>query len=616
MSARRIAAGALPWSLLIYLAPPWCLAQQPRLADGPIRGGYLDVRDTALAEPAARSGLNTLLVKFPRLRPPPDTRAQEQIEYWSGQCRRLGLDLWVCFHVLGAHETGWLSEYRRYVDKTGRLQSHTPCPADPGFWRESVYNRLMGLAQLSRQYPITGVILDLEMYAADFSIYYDVCYCGECVARTLRAAGRDVSPPYPDSRAEWLTGLGLLEVHRQQVHEAVRRLAEQARAAVEQVAPDLRLGGLCLDLKTPVVEAMLAGLGREGHPAYAFSESTYHAGYDPQVDRIKQRIRDLKANAVLVCGLWQNKFTPAALSAHLYFCARNSGGYWIYTLEDFGAGRQWSLPAPPEQYWAAYRQANDELDRLAADPSYQTSLKIEPFVLPPTPLTTAGVKRFHLRPWLEPTDQPVPPVQLRKQNTLYFYARAGQRVRLSLTLIQFGPYHDGGQYLLVPPVGQAELRGDLLETGRAVELEYRAKQTGVHALVLGSGDNAIRVEGRQPYAIAAEPDAPARFLIVIPTLYVLARPGQRHVILKLETPGEGERVKAVISTGGKVCHELIVPGPQTALIPIEPTSEDRVVEIQIFRVPGVVMEDFSIAVLDGAYPLVAPTREGLLSAGQ
>ncbi len=577
-----------------------------------IRGGWLDAGDIRVVEPAAQAGIDTLLVTFFRLKPPLSGAQREQLVQWATTCRQHGIDFWPTFGYFSVFEPGWVRPYRQYVNGNGVRARHTPCPLDADFWRRTVEARCLLLAELSRQYPITGIVLDAEMYGADKPAFVDVCYCGDCVARTLQEAGRDPSPPYPDARRQWLTDIGLLEPHFAMARRSMQQLADQTRARVGEIAPDLLLGALAVDMPQPVAEGLLLGFGRPARPVYDFSESTYVPGYTNYVPQAQARMERLGAYVRMVCGVWQTKFLARTLPAHLYECARNSAGHWIYTLEDFNKPDSCPLPGNAADYWAAIRRANDELDQLARDPNYQTSLTIEPFVLPPKPVTARGVARLDLVPLAPPTGQPVPPAQLRNSNILYVYGVAGRRVTLSLRLVSIANIRDGGQYLVISPDGRALTRGDLLEFDQPVDVELPGEQTGLYALVLGAGDNVVRVEGHQPYAITASPTSPARLFIVIPTLYLLAKPGQREVMLQMGVGGEAERVRAVVTQNDQVRFDGVLTDMRKVAVPIDPAAGQRILKIDVQRVPGAVRESFSVAVLSGAYPFVAVSPEGLL----
>jgi hypothetical protein len=585
-----------------------------RLFDQPgyrMRGGYLSVNDIQLVAPASEAGLNTLLVGGLKLKPVPDAAARDSLMQWANLCRSHSLALWLSLDYFGAYESVWAGPYRQYVDGEGEQAKHTPCPLDEDYWQRAITQRYRWLAELSGQVPITGLILDPEMYAADKGGFFHVCYCGDCVARTLRAAGRDATPPYPTARRRWLESLGLIETHSQQAREAMRALTERTRAQVEQVAPHLLFGVFGGDEWQPLMEGALLGLGRSDKPVLAFSEATYIAGYSPNVDAIQQRLARLGAHARLTCGVWQSKFPARLLAAHYYECAAHSAGYWVYTLETFSRPDYTPLPSKAADYWAAIRQADVELDRLLRDPHYQTSLKIKPFINSPTPVSSRNVGRYRVVPLVPIVEQVVPPARFRSTNIFYLYATAGDRVSFPLKLL-VGTARDAGQYLLVSPDGRELTRADLLQPDTSVEVAFRAEQTGLYALVVGAGNSSVQIEPRRPYAVAAGRTSPAQLYIGIPALYVLAEPGQRQVTFQMGPHGEAERVRVVVTQADQVRYDGVLADTRIVTVPIDPEPAPRILKLDIQRVPGAVRENFSLAVTSGAYPFVAASADGLL----
>jgi hypothetical protein len=606
---------------VLLLAVPLALAQNRPASTAPgqaydqpsyrMRGGYLSVSDIGLVAPAADVGFNTLLLGHINLRPEPQALPRDQIVRWANACRDHGLALWITVVYFGELETIWAEPYRRYVSGEGVRAKRTPCPLDEDYWERAVTQRYAWLAELSRRAPFAGLALDPEMYAADKGGFFNVCYCGECVARTLRAAGRDATPPYPTARREWLEKMGLLDAHYQQARQTMRALAERTRARVEQVAPDLLFGVFGGDEWQPLMEGLLLGLGRADKPAFAFSEATYTPGYSPSVDAIRQRIDRSGAHARLSCGLWQSKFPARVLAAHCYECAAHSAGYWVYTLQTFTRPDYSPLPGQPADYWGAFRQANKELIRLARDPSYQSPLKIEPFVNTPKPVTSKNVGRFRVVPLVPLAERVMPPARFRHTNIFYLYATAGEQVKFPLKLL-VGGARDAGQYLLVSPDGRELARADLLQPDTPVDVAFHAEQTGLYALVVGAGDSTVQIQSRRPYAIAADRTSPARLYIGIPALYVLAEPGQRQVTLQTGTGGELERVRVVITQGEQLRFDAVLADTRPVTVPVDPALTPPILKIEVQHVPGAVRENFSLAVLSGAYPFVAVSPEGLL----
>jgi hypothetical protein len=130
--------------------------------------------------------------------------------------------------------------------------------------------------------------------------------------------------------------------------------------------------------------------------------------------------------------------------------------------------------------------------------------------------------------------------------------------------------------------------------------------------VVGTGDSSVQIDSRRPYAVAADRTSPARLYIGIPTLYVLAEPGQREVTLLTGTGGELERVRVIVTQGEQLRYDAVLADTRPVAVPVDPALTPPILKIEVQRVPGAVRENFSLAVLNGAYPFVAVSPEGLL----
>jgi hypothetical protein len=573
-----------------------------------IRAGFLKPQDASVIEPAAKAGCNTLILALD-VRVPAPAELEPTMARWARACAQHELDLWVSFTLFSAREPKWVGRYRPFVDAEGKRHPNTPCPLDEDFWQRTVAARYDLLADLARKHDLAGILIDPEMYGADFSLYRQPCHCATCSAA---AADKLDEQAEEGAASRWSDGNRALRAQRAALRDTIREWMAASRERVAQRAPGVQLGGFHIDQQTPFAEGLLLGMGTEEQPAYIFSQRTYQFGYTPNVQKIQQQVQRLGASAKLVCGLWQRKFTPEALAAHAYHCARDSAGYWIYTFETFSRPEYSPLPKPASEYWAALRRANEELGRLARDGRYATKLEVEPHRLPPQDVNPRAARRLDLRP-LRPGDGgAVPPVRLRKQNVLYFHADAGARMAFELDFDQLGRYADSGRAVIVSPRQRPLKQVDLMDPDEdAVEISTTARVAGVHALVVNTGLNAVVVETSQPYAIAANEGAPARFSHIIPTLYVLAKPGAREIRLRLETDTAGERVNAVFSDGDTTLQEEIIVGPEEVAVRLP--AGRRVLQIDIEKVPGAGKQDLLVTVLDGAYPYVAPTTAGLLT---
>lgn len=576
-----------------------------------LRGGYASFADTAVVAPAAQAGINTLFVEFRLRHPDPETVAQ--IERWAGLCRAHGIGFWPVVHYYGEIETTWIGDFRRYVDANGTLQRKTPCPLDESFWRRAVETRFLTIAEVSRREPLMGVVLDTEMYAADFTLYREPCYCGECVARTLRRAGRDIPLPLSGAPGSWLTQQGLGDAHREECRRAVQSLAEQTRGRVLRIAPEFAFAAFNADQASPMLDGLMLGFGRPERPALALAEVTFVTGATPPVpENMQKRMARLQGHALLVPGIWQSRFTPQALAAHLYHSAMYSSGYWVYTFETFTRPTYCPLPGPPDEFWAAIQTANRELDAVLADPQHGTTLRLEPFRLPRPEVTTDGVDAaWHSASPVVGNGSAVD-VELRGRNIIYARARSGAHDGLSIHFLPFEFSPDGGAYLHVGPDRRVATRGTWTEPVKAAEVPIALEARGVHALVVDVGDSACRIEGTCPFALSATKAAPARLFRNVPALYVAALAGARDIVVRLEPQYGGQAIEAVFTVGDAIASRATITKAQELSVAIPRAAQIQIVKIELRLAAGHPPLDIALAVLGGAYPLVASSPAGLL----
>jgi hypothetical protein len=266
------------------------------------------------------------------------------------------------------------------------------------------------------------------------------------------------------------------------------------------------------------------------------------------------------------------------------------------------------LAEPAEKYWAAIKQADDELDKLAANPDYQTSLTTSPFEMPTVPITAYGYRQFSMVPYSvrgTPGGQP----WLRTRNYLYFYAQKGEPISFTIAYRQIGSYHDQVQALLVKPDGS--------ELGRAVVgkdlsgiVTATAEATGLYGLIVDSGSNACEVtQASHTYAVSAE--QLAGLIDQVPPMYILPLPGTTTAELTLNVDSAAEGIMASIETdtGISVARQAI---RRTTTLKLSLPKGTRYLVLKCERLPDSVLEDVRVQTGAGLYPFVATSEKGLL----
>jgi hypothetical protein len=596
-------------ALSVWAAPPDLAGPLP----GRLRGGYCSGGNRDLLSHVHAVGMNAVMPKFGGIESPLKPADADALRAWSDDCAGQDLAFLPVFNFFGGHEPAWIGDYAHYVDGRGAKLAHTPCPFDPGFWDRYVTARFVAIAEALEGKPFASILLDLEMYGADSTTYREPCYCDACYGAFVRAhADRLKAVPAPERKAA-IEAAGLQDEWREAARDRARELATACREALHRVRPGLRIGALHLDLSGPFQDGLALGFGTEKLPVFALTERTYSTGYDEYVQQAQQAFKALGAHVDLLCGVWQSQFPPENLAENLYYCARDSYGYWVYTLETFDAPDYSPLPGKPEDYWAAIRETNAELDRLAADAAYVSRLTVRPFEVPVPPLTARGFKPYALMPYSE-EGQPELPPRLRGRNILYFHAKTGDALSFEVTFRQVGRYRDAGRALLVSPAGEelaiADVRADAPGS-----LEANAAAAGVYGLIIETRANASDVtRASHPLAVGIAGPEGAHLITRVPALYAYVPPGARQATFTLITEGAGEGLHARISSeDGAELYSGDVIGRATATVQL-PDDARHVLRFDFAKLPGAVFEDLTLRADEGALPFAATSLRGLLKA--
>lgn len=371
----------------------------------PIRAGWMGVTGKNGAAPPhtldemKRRGMNAVLLAVEGMS---DDDTVATFSDWAGWTAERGMMLFPVMNLYNVDDVDRnpIGE-RHYVDSDGKAYPRTPCPADQAFWDAQVTRWFTRLAEWSNDKPsVRGLTLDTEMYGANRASYISNCHCRFCA----KEAGGNVT----DEASVNL----------------VRRNVARTAAAVWEINPNLHLTATLLDHygaggHTPsFYKAMTIAWGKPGKPVLVLSEALYEPGFHAAfahddrpllrpvgsyiegrprtfgigdrpayVDLWVKRYAEWGAHAQFVGAPWLTRIPAENLAENLYHMAAHTGGYWIY---DMGFIPAMSQPRE-DAHWEAIERANDELDRLANDPRYQSPLKVRPFTLP---APDVGLERF------------------------------------------------------------------------------------------------------------------------------------------------------------------------------------------------------------------------------
>jgi hypothetical protein len=349
-------------------------------------------------------GFNTALVN--------DSGYQVKENLWLGWgeiADKYAISLFPIHSFAGTDEIKVLrGKFRPYVNRQGTVFPSTPCPLDEDYWNVSIGQRFAQLAQISKSTHLAGILFDTEMYGSDVSVYPDFCFCDACWRKFIQAKQQGISTTIAkENRFDELIEYNLFQQYANFQQEQLQTILAAIEKQVHSINPNLWLGFLAY-VDNWFYRGLIRGLGTTAKPVLVFSESTYIRGYTPSVTEEKMLIegkaesrsteaqklrrseeqktegeRELNENprpiARYIPGLWLGRFFPEDIPSQAYNLAIHTAGYWIFTAYSLWTDEQksghYTLHGSNQEYWLAFKQANDELQQFSQAPeTYQSDL--------------------------------------------------------------------------------------------------------------------------------------------------------------------------------------------------------------------------------------------------
>ena len=580
---------------------------------GRIRAGYMYQNNLDIPEAMGQNGMNLALVKIDELHAPMLPQERELLLKWAIQCRQAGIRFMPVVNFW-RYEKEWIKP-RYHLCYGGIELTQTPCPLEADVYNLAIHERVLQLAQLSRSLPIAGVAIDLEMYDADVGAFPDYCLCDYCFQRFSAAPSIEQLPL--DKRQDYLVKSGQLDAYRTFTANYIEQLARNTKQQVEAIAPDFLIGALVLDNPSTYCRGLAKGLGNGRKAVLIFTEQTYYTGYSDYIHQTQKRFKDEGINAQLVVGLWQDKFQPENLAEQYYYCAKDSAGYWVYTLQSLSDKTKTALPFDKTQFWQAIEQADKELQKLELDPGYQSALQIRDFQAVPVPLDTSGINIPPLEYvgtadllFPKPTDSAL---FFRGKATLVFLAREADELKFKVALQKLGPYRFPTAYVALTDSSGNILTSPLVSLRENVELRTIAPYTGSYALICDPDVNLWRaVSFSHPFNI----DMSNTVAVFQPnqSFYFLKPAGSFFAKVAFGVDGFSESVTVTFKDeGGKILGVRDIVGQCTVTVPLDGSSKDEIIELQIQpRAQTHYFEDVRIRVEAGLGKYASLSKENVL----
>lgn len=315
-------------------------------------------------------------------RPPVDTgglpvSVAREVQAAAQQSAAAGLHLFVRLPGGSAGLAGVGQTIRAAVQADGQTTDR-PCPRDLRWWDTAFFQAARSLAELSAEYPLAGVVLDLEMASERDPFYSDQdCFCDFCFfsfARTQRRKDLLRTPPADRYRA--LQDRKLLASYYRALEAELVKIGQQFRRDLDRFNPEflvgLRHARFAHDRRLAadqwIYRGLVKGLSRPTVPVLLFTSSLALAGHrDDQgagLAEAFQRWQEEGLHFIGLSGLPLNEYPPAQLQPLVTKLIRETNGYWVFPLgrlreDPATVSEATRLPGSPEDYWAALKAAHD-----------------------------------------------------------------------------------------------------------------------------------------------------------------------------------------------------------------------------------------------------------------
>ncbi|MFC1677022.1 hypothetical protein ACFL3G_08165 [Planctomycetota bacterium] len=578
----------------------------------PIKGGYMGTRNIDALPQMVQSGMNLALVKFNNIHWPMLESERKLLAKWANACEKSQIAFMPVINLWGSGEKKWITpQYHLYYD--GVEFEQTPCPLEIEVYKNAVHNRMLEIASLSKSMAIAGVVIDLEMYGANLVAFKRFCLCDYCFERFL--AGKAVAEPIDiNDRYKYLVSSGQLGKYEEFASNWVEQMARQTQEQVHAVAPELVIGATDIEHPKAYNEALARGLGSGNKSVLAIAGPVYLSDYIDYIKKTQDRFSKKNINGKLVVGLWQDKIPPANLAAHYYQCAKESAGYWVYTLETLSKYATWTLPFDKKHYWQAIRKANDELDKLGLNHDYKSKLKPRRFE---TPVNTVFYKKMTI-PTAEyvkiaSTIQPkLKPLQLRNINKLLFIAKQGEKINYKVKCHKVRSSKQSHVKVVLLDKNKRILAQERASFAGNAHLRVTAPYSGTYIIAIQTfGNKAEIVKYSHPYSVSAE--TMAHFFSPPRSLYLYKHSKQFSGKLFFQTDGGGESVTATFKRlNGELLGEYEIFAKHEISLNFMKQTEGEIIELVITPKQPKYYGDVIIKVRSGLEKYISPFKNGLV----
>ncbi|MCE5241156.1 hypothetical protein LLH23_22050 [bacterium] len=634
-------AGGLLWLLPLAL---WAQAQPSELtrqalakaappyrwiAEQRVRGAYYSaLSELSYYDTAAGAGINCILNKSNGFIP---ASPEAGLNFHADQatiCAARGMKYIAYVNFSSDTERSYTKrQYTPVVDAAGTVYPNSPSPLDRGFWDQAIKQRWLLLAERAKTAPITGTAIDFEMYGSEI-IFYDRIGCLDYSDLAFNGFLQDrkltLDQPVPlAQRAAWLKERNLTAAYEAYYRQTLESICRDIEQAVHRVNPDFLIGFYSWSNHSMFYEACARGFGTEQRPVLLWPGSTYSTGYTKfEVDDQVSALAQIGAHAVFIPGLWLWQFDPQNLAANAYLCGQKAGGYWLYgvyaTWEETARRRKVPHVDGPA-YWAALKQADDDIAAAQKDPNYQSALKVDlsrSLFLSVDPTQLAAPAR--LQPLAAAVPPPVPvdkqkPCAPARGDAVYrAWGLAGSQITFRVHSVHLPPHTNGTVASVLGP-DQKLLAEERVGMDETKDLIVPCAAAGVYTLVTQSSNLCSTVACDAPYFVLDAGAGLHLMTAVEPALYFLVPAG----VTEFTITGRGQGIerfcaRIVGPDGAVAADEKNISAPTALTVKVPAGQDGQAWTLQLSPPTEGPLEDVGITLSKNLPPYLARDKARLL----
>lgn len=596
------------------------------IAESGVRGAYYSgLRDVALYDPAAANGMNCVLNKFGFRPDNPDEGLALHAEH-ARACAERGIKYFPFINFNSYLERDYTNkQYVPLVDATGKVYPDTPSPLDAEFWNQALKRRFVQLAELAKTAPLAGVAIDFEMYGADV-IFYDRMGCLDysdlAFNGFLKQEKLTAEVPAVE-RAAWIKEKDLAEKYEAYYRATLEAICRDIEQATHAANPNFIVGFYSWNYHSPFYEACARGFVTEKMPALLWPGTTYSSGYSvPEVDDQVRLLKDIGAHAVFIPGLWLWQFHADNLAANAYLCGKHAGGYWLYGIYAMwaeSANRRQVPHVRAEDFWAALKQANTDIQAVRKDPQYQSALQVDltrSLFLGVDATTLAQPVALKL---LDPAAAVLPLDEQKAAPQRYtgIYRAQGQQgkpLTVRVNTLRLGRHTNGTVATVLGP-DNAVLAEEQVGVGETKEIVVTCPATGTYTIVAQSGNMCSTVTCDAP-GFVIDGTKGLQLMTAVQPLYFWVPTGVKEFTFTGSGQGQERFNVAIVAPDGKVLAHAENIGNKTELPVTVPAGQDGQIWMLDLKPPTEgVLEDVSLRLSDNV-PGYFAREKGRLMVGE